>query len=87
MMRYSIERRTRKYFKWYGFLSFARKWRKQLLDMALDSLKTSSKKVVNKTGEFVRNEIADVVTNLHDDKIVKKAVEKIIILPKKEKEH
>ena len=55
--------------------------------MALDSLKTSSKKVVNKTGEFVRNEIADVVTNLYDDKIVKKPVEKIIILPKKEKEH
>ena len=87
MMRYSIELRTRKYVKWYGFLSFARKWRKQLLDMGLDSLKTSSKKVVNKTVEFVRNEIADVVTNLYDDKIMKKPVEKIIILPKKEKEH
>ena len=87
MMRYSIELRTRKYVKWYGFLSFARKWRKQLLDMGLYSLKTSSKKVVNKTVEFVRNEIADVVTNLYDDKIMKKPVEKIIILPKKEKEH
>ena len=87
MMRYSIELRTRKYVKWYGFLSFARKSRKQLLDMGLYSLKTSSKKVVNKTVEFVRNEIADVVTNLYDDKIMKKPVEKIIILPKKEKEH
>ena len=42
--RYSTEPRTRKYVKEYGFLSFARKYRKQLLDTGIDSLKTSSKK-------------------------------------------
>ena len=32
MTRYSIEPRTRKDFKRYGFLSFARKYKKQLLN-------------------------------------------------------
>ena len=36
-------------YKGYGFLSFARKYKKQLLDAGLDSLKTASKKVVHKT--------------------------------------
>ena len=44
MMWYSIEPRTRKYFKEYGFLSFARKCKNQVLDTGLDSLKTASKK-------------------------------------------
>ena len=44
MTRYSIEPRTRKYVKEYGFLSFARKYKKQVLDTGLDSLKTASKK-------------------------------------------
>ena len=44
MTRCSIEPRTRKYVKRYGFLSFARKRKKQLLDTGLDSLKTTSKK-------------------------------------------
>ena len=52
MTRYSIEPRTKKYVKIYGFLSFARnlynKYRKQL-----HSLKTVSKKVVHTTGEFI----------------------------------
>ena len=39
MTRYSIELRTRKYVKGYGFLSFARKFTKQLLDTGLDALK------------------------------------------------
>ena len=60
MTRYSIEPRTRKYVKGYGFLSFARnffnKYRKQLLDRKLDALKTASIKEVHKaakaTGEF-----------------------------------
>ena len=38
-MRYSIEPRTRKYVKGYGFLSFARKYQKQLLDKGLDASK------------------------------------------------
>ena len=42
--RYSIEPRTKKYVKEYGFLSFARKYKKQLMDTGLDSLKTASKK-------------------------------------------
>ena len=36
MVRYSVEQKTRKYVKWYKFLSFSRsfsnKYRKQLLD-------------------------------------------------------
>ena len=42
MPRYSIEPRTRKYVKRYGFLSFARKYKKQSLNTRLDA----SKKVV-----------------------------------------
>ena len=37
MMQYSIEPRTRKYVKGYGFLSFATKYKKQLLDKGLDA--------------------------------------------------
>ena len=44
MTRYSIEPRTRKCVKGYGFLSFARKYKTQLLHTGLDSLKTTSKK-------------------------------------------
>ena len=65
MTRYSIEPRTRKCVKGYGFLSFARnffnKYRRQLLDTGRDALKTASKKVVHKaakeTGEFAGNKI------------------------------
>ena len=81
MRRYSIEPRTRKHAKGYGFLSFARKNKKQLFDTGLDALKTTSKKVVHKTGKFVGNKIADVVTKSNDDKMVKQEpVEEIIIL-------
>ena len=71
MRRYSIESRAKKYVKGYGFLSFARKYKKLLLGTGLDSLKTSSKRVVHKAGEFLRNKIADEVTKSNDDKIVK----------------
>ena len=64
------------------FLSFARKYKKQLLDTELDSLKTASKKVVHKTDKFLGNKIADVVTKPNDDKIVKQEpVKEIIIQP------
>ena len=47
-MQHSIEARTRKNVKEYGFLSFARnfsnKYRKKLLDTGLDALKTASRK-------------------------------------------
>ena len=62
MTRYSIEPRTRKYVKEYVFLSFARKCKKQLYDTGLDAVKTASKKVVHKAGGFLRNKIADAVT-------------------------
>ena len=39
MMRYSVEPRTRKYGEGYGFLSFPRKYKKQLLDTGLDASK------------------------------------------------
>ena len=70
----SIEPRTRKYLKGYGFLSFARnfsnKHRKQLLDTGLDSLKTSSKKVVHKTSEFLGDKMAHAVTKSYNHKIL-----------------
>ena len=62
-------------------LSFARKYKKELLDTGLDSLKTTSKKVVHKAGEFLGNQIADVVTKSNDDKIVKQEPVEEIIIP------
>ena len=57
MSQYSVEPRTRKYVRGYGFLSFARnvskKYKKQLLDTGLDALKTVSQKLVEETGEFI----------------------------------
>ena len=38
----SITPRTKKYVKEYEFFSFARKYKKQLLDTGLDTLKTAS---------------------------------------------
>ena len=40
MRRYSIELRARKYVRGYRFLSFARKYKKQLLDTGLDAVKS-----------------------------------------------
>ena len=71
MRQHSIAPRTIKYAKGYGFLSFAKNYKKQLLDTRRYSLKTASKKVVHKAGEFLRNKIADTVTKSSDDKIVK----------------
>ena len=63
MMQYSIEPRARKYVKGNRFLSFARKYEKQLLDTELDA----SKNVVYKAGEFIGNKIADALTKPNDD--------------------
>ena len=38
MTQYSIVARTRKYVKKYGFLSFARKYKKQLLDKGQENI-------------------------------------------------
>ena len=50
MRPYSIEPRARKYVKWYGFLSFARKYKEKLLDKGL-----------HKAGENLGDKIADVL--------------------------
>ena len=75
-MRYSTEPKYRKYVKGYGFLSFARrfgdKYGKKLMDAAtktgIDTAKTDSKIVVQKTaeatGDFIGNKIADKIPSL-----------------------
>ena len=79
-MRYSTEPRFRKYVKDYGFLSFARKvgakHGKKLMDTAnktgIDTAKTASKRVVQKTaeatGDLIGNKIADKTTSIGKSK-------------------
>ena len=79
MRRYSIELRTEKYVKAYGFLL--------LLDARPDTVKPTSKKVVHKAGEFTGKKIADAATKSNDDKIVKQVpVEEITIPPENKDE-
>ena len=83
MTRHPIEPKTRKYVKGYGFLSFARKYKKQILDKGLDA----SKKVVHRADEFIGNKIVDTVTKSNDDSIGKQEpVEEIIIPPENREE-
>ena len=75
-MRYSAEPNFRNYVKGYGFLSFSRKFGdkrgKKFIDTAtktgIDTAKTSSKRVVQKTveatGDLIGNKIADKITSL-----------------------
>ena len=95
MKRYSVEPRTRKYVKGYGFLSFGRnfpnKYKKQLLDTGLDALKTASTNVIHKaaeaTSEFIGNEIAEkTVKRKHGIDENPRNVEEIIIPPEKREE-
>ena len=82
---YSIEPKTRKYVRGYGFLSFARKYKKQLSDTGLAAVKTASKKLVHKVGEFIGNKITDAITKSNNDNIeIQEPVEEIII-PSEEK--
>ena len=79
-MRYSTEPRFKKYFKGYGFLSFARKcgdkYGKKLMNIAtkrgIDAAKTVSKRVVQKTveatGDLIGSKIADKVTSIGKSK-------------------
>ena len=75
MTRYSIEPRTIKYIKAYGFLSFARnfsnKYRKQLLDTGTNASKMVIHKTVKAKGELLGIKITDPVTKSNNDKIVK----------------
>ena len=66
MMRYSIEPRTRKYVKEFGFLSFSKKYKKQLLETGLNA----SEKVVHKAGEYIENRIADAEIKLSQAMII-----------------
>ena len=87
MTRHSLEPGTRKYVKEYEFLSFARKYKKQSLDTGLDSLKTASKKVGHKAGEFMGNKTADTVTKSNDDNIeIQEPVSDTIVPPEKRNE-
>ena len=70
MRRYSIDPRTRKYVEGYHFLSFVRKYKKQLLNTGLDYLKTASKKVVDQTGEFLENKINKIVKQEHVEELI-----------------
>ena len=83
---YSIELRTGKYMKGYGFLVFPRKYKKKLLDTGLNSLKIDSKKVVHKAGQCLGNKITDAVTKSNDDKVMKQVPVEEIIIPQEEKE-
>ena len=87
----------RKYFKGYGFLSFARKfgdkYGKKLMNTTtktgINAAKTASKRVIQKTAEatrdFVRNKIADRITSVGKSKKEEKTkkVEKNYIPPEK----
>ena len=71
----------------YRFLSFARKYKKQVLHRGLDSLKNSSKKVVYKTGESLGNKIAcKIVKPKHVIDENPRNVEEIFIVPEKRKQ-
>ena len=55
------------------------------MDTGLDPVKTASKKVVHKLGEFIGNKIADTVNKSNDDKIEKQGPVEEIIIPLEKK--
>ena len=65
-MRYSIEPRERRYVKGYGFMSFAIKYSKTLMDLSETFAKTAGKKILKErakaTGDLIGNKIADKIT-------------------------
>ena len=73
MQQHSIEPRTRKYVKGYGFLLFSRKYKK-LLDTEVDYLKIASQKVVHKANKFLGNKLQTQKLNAN-----RRNVEEIII--------
>ena len=82
-MRYSTEPKHRKYFKGCGFLSFAKKYGKKLIDSAtktgVGAAKTASKRVVQKTAE----KIGDLINLVGKSTGKTKKVEEIHIPPEK----
>ena len=57
--RYSVEPRTRKYVKGYGFLPFGRRYTKKLLDTWIDAVTTASKFCQKR--EEILNELIQVL--------------------------
>ena len=57
------------------------------MDTGLDTVKTASKKVVYKAGEFIRNKMADKVTKWNNDNIEKKEPAEEIIIPPENRDH
>ena len=83
-MRYSTERKYRKYVEGYGFLPFSRKfgdrYGKKLMNTAtktgIDTAKTTLKRVVQNTteatGDLIENKMADKITSLGKKRVKKK---------------
>ena len=79
-MRYSTEPKYRKYVKRYNLFSFTKrfddKYGKKLMDTAtktgIDTAKTASKRVVQKTaegtGDLIGNKLADKITSIGKSK-------------------
>ena len=92
-MRFSTEPKFRKYVKGYDFLSLARKfgdkYGKKLIDTAtktgIDTAKTASKRVVQKTAEATENLVgnitADKMTSLGKTKSKEKEERQEIYIP------
>ena len=57
------------------------------MDTGLDTVKTASKKVVYKAGEFIRNKMADKVTKWNNDNIEKKEPAEEIIIPPENRDY
>ena len=94
MTQYSIEPRTRKYVKGYGFLWFAKifcnKFKKQLFDIGLGALKTASKNIVHKAAEATVEFIEKMTDKIVKPKYVinenSRNVEELIAPPEKREE-
>ena len=83
-MSFSIEPRDRIYVKGYGFMCFARsmsnKYGQKLVDIAknpaADTIKTASKRAMQKTeeatGDLIGNKVADKITSFSKKKSTKK---------------
>ena len=97
-MRYSTEPKYRKYVKRYNLFSFTKrfddKYGKKLMDTAtktgIDTAKTVSKRVVQKTaeatGDLIENKIADEINSLGKTKSIEKEVgrQEVYIFPEKD---
>ena len=56
------------------------------MDIGLDAVKTASKKVVHKAGEFLGKKLADRVTKSKSDQIVEQELVEKIIIPQDERD-